>query len=128
MLEKISKLLKIEDLFDECRFEYIQGIIELEIKNLISKDEMEKIMGEIDMSPQAERIFSQAIDEVHRKSVHEARLDGIEEGLEKGIEKGIDKGKNDAMEEMARNLKDVMDDEEISRRTGLSVEKVRELN
>ena len=76
------------------------------------------------MSPLAERIFSQAFYEVHRKSVHEAWLDGIEEGLEKGIEKG----KNDAMEEMARNLKDILDDEEISRRTSLSVERVRELN
>lgn len=119
MLDKISKFINNTELFDESRFEYIQAIIKLEIENLISKDEQENIEGEIDMTPQAEKIITRAIDEVHRKSVHEARLDGIEEGLEQG--------RNNAMEDMARNLKDVLDDEDISMCTGLSLERVSEL-
>lgn len=123
MLDKILKFINNADLFDELRFDCIQAIIKLEFENLISKDEQEKIEGEIDMTPQAEMIITKAIDEAHRKSVYEARLDGIEEGLEQGLEQG----RNNAMEDMARNLKDVLDDEDISRRTGLSLERVREL-
>ena len=63
------------------------------------------------MNPEVEKLISQVIDEVHRKSVHEARLDAIEEGRE----------------EVAKNLKDLMDDEEISRISGLSLERVKQL-
>ncbi len=122
-LEKILKLIKNDNLFDSDRFEYIQAIIKLEVENLISKEEREKIDGEIEMTPQAERIITQVVDEVHKKSVHEARLDGIEEGLEQGLEQG----KKDALEDVARNLRDVLDVEEISKCTGLSVEIVKEL-
>ena len=67
------------------------------------------------MSPQAEELITRVIDEVHKKSVNEARLDGKQEGLKEG------------KEEIARNLKDVFDDEEISKRTGISLERVKQL-
>lgn len=111
MLDKISKLLKNKDLFDKTRFEYVKAIVQMEIENLISKDEQHKITEVVDMTPQAEKLISQVIDEVHRKSVHEARMDGIKEGKE----------------EIAKNLKDLMDDEEISRISGLSLERVKQL-
>ena len=111
MLDKISKLLKNKELFDKTRFEYVQAIIQMEIENLISKEEQSKITEVVDMTPQAEKLISQAISEVHRKSVHEARIDGMKEGKE----------------EIAKNLKDLMDDEEISRISGLSLERVKQL-
>ena len=111
MLEKIYKLLKNKELFDKTKFEYIQVIIQLEIENLISKDEQERIIGGREMTPQVEKIISQAIIESNRKSLHEAKLDGIEEGRE----------------EVARNLKGIIDDVEISRCTGLTVERIRQL-
>ena len=111
MLDKISKLLKNKELFDKTRFEYVQAIIQMEIENFVSKEEQSKITEVADMTPQAEKIISQAISEVHRKSVHEARIEGRKEG----------------MEEVAKNLKDLMDDEEISRISGLSLERVKQL-
>ena len=71
------------------------------------------------MNPEVEKLISQVIDEVHRKSVHEARLDAIEEGRKEG--------KKEGREEVAKNLKDLMDDEEISRISGLSLERVKQL-
>jgi hypothetical protein len=119
MLEKIYKLLKNEELFDKTKFDYIQVIIQIEIENLISKDKQQRIIGGRDMTPQVEKIISQAIIESNRKSLHEAKLDGIEEGRKEGRKEG--------REEVARNLKGIMDDVEISRCTGLTVERISQL-
>ena len=48
-----------------------------------------------------------------------AKLDGIEEGMKKGIQKGI--------LTVAKNLLDVLDDETISLKTGLSIKTIEQL-
>ena len=52
-----------------------------------------------------------------------AKLDGIEEGIEKGIKKGMKQEKLN----IAKNLLDVLDDETISLKTGLSMEDIKSL-
>ena len=47
--------------------------------------------------------------------------------LEEGIKKGRKEGREDAIIDIASKLKDVLSDEEISMRTGLSLSKVRKL-
>ena len=47
----------------------------------------------------------------------------IEEGIEQGIQKGIEKGKID----IAINLLDILEDDIIAEKTGLSIEEVKEL-
>lgn len=49
--------------------------------------------------------------------------EGIEQGIQKGIEKGIQKGKID----IAINLLDILEDDIIAEKTGLSIEEVKEL-
>ena len=75
------------------------------------------------MNPEVEKLISQVIGEVHRKSLHEARLDAREEGRKLGRKLGRKEGK----EEVAKNLRGVMDDEVISRVSGLSLERVKQL-
>ena len=53
--------------------------------------------------------------------------EGIEKGRKEGIKKGIEKGKLEEKLEIARNLLDILDDETISKKTGLSIEEVRKL-
>lgn len=77
------------------------------------------LTGVADMNPEVEKLISQVIDEVHRKSVHEARLDAREKGWKEGREEG--------REEVAKNLRGVIADEEISRVSGLSLERVKQL-
>jgi predicted transposase/invertase (TIGR01784 family) len=59
------------------------------------------------------------------------KMEGVKEGLEKGLEKGrkegLEEGLRKAKEEIAGQLLDVLDDETISRKTGLSVEDVRRI-
>ena len=54
----------------------------------------------------------------------EAEKKGREIGLEQGIEKGLEKGKKEAKISIAKNLLDVLDDETIVIKTGLSLEEV----
>jgi len=52
---------------------------------------------------------------------------GLEKGLERGLEKGIEKGKKDTQIEIAKNLLDVLDNDTISKKTGLSVDEIEKL-
>ena len=56
-------------------------------------------------------------------ALNEAERKGIEKGRKEGIEKGI-KQRNI---EIAKNLLDVLDDETISLKTGLTIEKIQQL-
>ncbi|MBN2783031.1 MAG: hypothetical protein JXQ66_07315, partial [Campylobacterales bacterium] len=52
---------------------------------------------------------------------------GLERGMEKGLEKGLEKGIKQRNIEIAKNLLDVLDDETISLKTGLTLEDVKSL-
>jgi predicted transposase/invertase (TIGR01784 family) len=81
------------------------------------------LTGVADMNPEVEKLISQVIGEVQRKSLFEAKLDAIEEGRKEGRKVGRKEGK----EEVAKNLRGVIADEEISRVSGLSLERVKQL-
>jgi predicted transposase/invertase (TIGR01784 family) len=57
----------------------------------------------------------------------EGREEGLEEGLEKGREEGLKKGRLLAKMEIARNLLDVLDNDTIALKTGLTPEQVQAL-
>ncbi len=69
------------------------------------------------------------------KGLEKGRKEGLEEGLEKGLEKGrkegleegLGKGLERGVKKVAASLLDILDDETISLKTGLSVEEVRRL-
>jgi len=52
---------------------------------------------------------------------------GFEKGIQKGIQKGMKEGEKKAKIEIAKNLLDVLDNETISKKTGLSIEEIKEL-
>ena len=47
--------------------------------------------------------------------------------MKKGMKKGMEKGKEEGIEEIAKNLKGILPPEEISKHTGLSIEKIKQL-
>ncbi|MPQ45183.1 Rpn family recombination-promoting nuclease/putative transposase [Clostridium tarantellae] len=55
------------------------------------------------------------------------RVSDLENAEEKGIEKGLVIGKKEGIEEVAKNLLDVLDDETISLKTGLTINEVKNL-
>lgn len=71
----------------------------------------EEFMGLIIVSP----LFSEYLENVEREII---------EGIE---QKARDKGYGKGLEDVARNLKDVLSDEQIAEKTGLTLEKVKQL-
>ena len=122
-LKKICELLKNEKLFDEKKLELIKGTIKLEIDNLLTKEERKKIRRGMKMSPESLAIITNAIDEVNKKVISEAEMDGIE----KGIKQGRKEGRKDTTEKIAKALKNELDIPKISEITGLSIEKIEKL-
>ncbi|BEH91277.1 hypothetical protein T23_13790 [Turicibacter faecis] len=51
----------------------------------------------------------------------------LQKGIKIGIEQGIEQGKEEEKVEIAHNLLDVLDDETIALKTGLTIEEVRRI-
>ena len=118
-LKRICEILKKKELFDESKLEFVEAVIKLEIENLLTFNEQKNIEGEIKMTPQAEKIILQAIHEVNKKTLYEAKTEGKKEGIQEGIQKGIQK--------IAQNLKGNLTPEEISKYTGLTIKEIEKL-
>ena len=58
-----------------------------------------------------------------KKAMEEGIVQGIQQGIEKGIEQGIEQQKN----KIAKSLLDVLDDETIAEKTGLTINQIKEL-
>jgi predicted transposase/invertase (TIGR01784 family) len=75
------------------------------------------------------------IETAQKKGFNKGLKEGIEkgfsEGIEKGIKEGIKEGKQEGLEEakieIAKNLLDILDNETISIKTGLSISEVEKL-
>lgn len=90
-------------MFDTEKFEYIKGIIKLGIENLLNKWERKQIKEETEMTPEAESLFKQMINEVHQKELLKTREDALIEG------------RNEAIREIAKEFKDLVDIETPSK-------------
>ena len=75
------------------------------------------------MSPESLAIITKAIDEVNKKVITEAEMDGIE----KGRKEGMKKGREDTAKQIAKKLKNHLDIPKISEATGLSIEEIENL-
>ncbi len=60
-------------------------------------------------------------------SLNEAERKGIEQGIKQGMKQGVEKGIKEGKIIVAKNLLDVLDNETISLKTGLSIDEVEEL-
>ena len=87
----------------------------------LSNDESQRELYEMRSKILKDKVS--ALNEAERKGIEKGRKEGIEKGRKEGIEKGI-KQRNI---EIAKNLLDVLDDETISLKTGLTIEKIQQL-
>lgn len=98
-------------------------LIQLEIEKFVPENEQKEFKKEIDMTPETEALFREVFEHTEKKWAQlekdEARKEGIEEGKKEGIKEGI--------KEVAKNLKNIMTDLEISEITGLSISEIEKL-
>ena len=93
-----------------------------ESMNLVSEIKQAfEIANEVNLTP--EQIEDMEMQEMF---IHDQR-NAIKKALKQGRQEGVDEGKFAAKLEIARNLLDVLDDEVISRASGLSLAKIAEL-
>jgi predicted transposase/invertase (TIGR01784 family) len=75
--------------------------------------------------------FEKGLEKGMEKGLEKGLKKGLQKGLEQGIEKGLEQGLEQGMQnktlEIAKNLLDILDDETISIKTGLSVETIKSL-
>ena len=119
ILSKICKMLKKEELFDKTKIDTFKGVISLEIQNLIPEVEQEKLKGKIKLTPETKELINNAITEVGRKYEYLEKQELIEKGMKKGMKK--------REKEIAKNLKDILPDEEIAKYTGLDLKTVQKI-
>ena len=93
----------------------IQNLIEYMNRNYFNNQEIED-----EVSRMTKTLYD---PEVERRGIKKGIEQGIEQGIEKGIEKGIEQGKRQA----AKALLDLLDDETIATRIGLTIEEVKAL-
>ncbi|MEI6331036.1 MAG: Rpn family recombination-promoting nuclease/putative transposase [Pseudanabaena sp.] len=83
------------------------------------------IANEVNLSP--EQIEDMEMQEMFIHDQRNAIKKALNQGRQEGLEEGVEQGKVAAKLEMARKLLDVLDDEAISRASGLSVAEVAQL-
>ena len=74
-----------------------------------------------------EQGIKQGIEQGIEQGVKQGIEQGIEQGVKQGIEQGVEQGERSKALEIARNLLDVLDNETIAFKTGLSVEEIEKL-
>ena len=131
ILEKICEMIKKPELFDILKIDTFKAITGLEIKNLVTEDNQEKLLGELNMTPESEKILSQAITEAAEKSIQLQKekifKKGLKEGLKEGKKEGLKEGKKETNKEIAKKLKDILTPEEIHKITGLTITTILKL-
>ena len=88
-----------------------KSVINLEIENIISNEEQKQLKGGIKMSPSEKEILLKAIEDAHKKTNFELEQDARYEGKKETI----------------RQFKGLISDEEIAKRTGLSLKEVQQI-
>ena len=71
------------------------------------------------MTPETKELINNAITEVGRKYEYLEKQELIEKGMKKGMKK--------REKEIAKNLKDILPDEEIAKYTGLDLKTVQKI-
>ena len=105
--------------------ELVQELEKVEIEIKEAKAELIRLSGDRKERERYEKRRESRLNEISALSYAEEK--GIQKGIEKGVKQGLEQGAKQEKIEIAKNLLDVLDDETISLKTGLSMEEVKEI-
>ena len=134
-IPKLRKLENSEDISDmlEAWITFIESptselIDKLEMSSdeiKEAKEELLRLSGNDKERERYEKRFESLLEQ--NSLLANAERKGLQKGLQKGIEKGKKEGAKQEKILIAKNLLDVLDDETISNKTGLSLKEIKEL-
>ncbi len=107
--ESLKELLRYIENTTECNAEESKSSLIKMLNNKVSQVKQDKRL------------------EVEYMTLLEIKERELQKGIKIGIEQGIEQGKEEEKVEIAQNLLDVLDDETIALKTGLTIEEVRRL-
>ncbi len=92
-----------------------------------SKKEMEVYDWHFKQTWKQLSVIETALEDGKEMGIKVGREEGLKEGLKEGLREGLKEGEQNKAIEIAKNLLDVLDDETIATKTGLSVEEIEKL-
>lgn len=117
---KLDKLIGVMKKLNDKEIIFFKRWLKFILKNNISEENYEEFDNILDENVKLEveqmvSNFGQLIKK------------GFEDSEQKGIEKGIEQGIEEGKFEIALNLLDILDDKTISKKTGISIDKIKAL-
>ena len=98
---------------------------EIEYQQYLAREKY--MMDEMSKKKYAEYKMKQAVEEGLAKGLEQGLKQGIEQGIEQGLQRGLERGEKKKSIEIAKNLLDILDDETIALKTGLTVEEIKNI-
>ena len=124
--EDISDMLEAWITFIESPTSELIDKLEMSLDEIKeAKEELVRLSGNDKERERYEKRFESLLEQ--NSLLANAERKGLEKGLQKGIEKGKKEGAKQEKILIAKNLLDVLDDETISNKTGLSLKEIKEL-
>ena len=134
-LKKIKDVQRVEEVktkleawlyfINQPESELVQELEKVEVEIKEAKAELVRLSGDRKERERYEKRRESRLNEVSALSYAEEK--GIQKGIEQGVKQGLEQGAKQEKIEIAKNLLDVLDDENISLKTGLSLEEVGKL-
>ena len=113
--------------------ELVQELEKIEVDIKEAKAELIRLSGDRKERERYEKRRESRLNEVsalsyaEEKGIQKGIEQGVKQGLEQGVKQGLEQGAKQEKIEIAKNLLDILDDETISLKTGLSIEEVKEI-
>ena len=124
--EDISDMLEAWITFIESPTSELIDKLEMSLDEIKeAKEELVRLSGNDKERERYEKRFESILEQ--NSLLANAERKGLQKGLQKGIEKGKKEGAKQEKILIAKNLLDVLDDETISNKTGLSLKEIKEL-
>jgi len=119
--KELNTLQKAFGIINEANLSQEELEIQYKRKEFIS---IQKLALKKALNDGMKKGLREGLKEGLQKGIEQGVKQGIEQGVKQGIEQGIEKGKKEAKVEIAKQLLDVLDDETIAIKTGLSVDEI----
>ena len=134
-LQKMKQVKRVEEVkskleawlhfINQPESELVKELEQIEQEIRSAKAELIRLSGNKEERELFEKRRQSLLEEVSALSYAEEK--GIQKGIEQGVKQGLEQGAKQEKIEIAKNLLDVLDDETISSKTGLSLEEVKKL-
>ena len=114
-----------------CMTKYIDPFTDFgfNIASFLNLSKDEQFAYQLDMKARLDykNTLDTALQEGIKEGLQKGFKQGIEKGLQEGIEKGLQEGEKKKTIEIAKNLLDILDNETISKKTGLTIKEIQDL-